>query len=275
MLIMSYLLKIKKFNINPEKINNLIELDKPLIIFNLETTGLEISKDKIIEIAYVKIWPNGKIKKGDILLNPEIKISKEITEINGIKNKDLSDKPKFMDLAQELWEIFNNSCYGGYNIIDFYLPLLRREFIRVGMDFDYTTAKIFDSKIIYHYMEPPILSAAYKFYCQKEYADDHKAILDVQAAIKILEKQLKIYKEVRDWEFIKKINSDDRNIKLLDIRRKIIWNNGDAYFSFSKYKNMPLIKVAKTDPKFLKWILKSNFPDRIKHLVKKALQDAK
>jgi DNA polymerase-3 subunit epsilon len=174
----------------PQLINKLIKLDKPLVIFDLETTGLAISIDKIIEIAYLKVMPNGVIFKGNIFLNPEMEIPQEAVAIHGITNEFLADKPTFKEKAQEIWETFNGCHYGGYNILNFDLLILRREFIRVGMDFDYSKAKIIDAKAIFHYMEPRTLSAAYKFYSDKELKDSHSALADVEATAEIISKQL-------------------------------------------------------------------------------------
>lgn len=255
----------------PVKIAKLISLDKPLVIFDLESTGLSISLDRIIEIAYLKIFPNGVTKKGDIFLNPEMSIPAEAVEIHGISDDKVKNEPIFKEKAQELWEIFNHCCYSGFNVVNFDLPLLRREFLRAGMDFDYANAKIIDAKTIYHFMEPRTLSAAYKFYCAKEHAAAHSALADVEAAAEILEKQLEKYSETRDWDFIHKIHhaSDDR---FVDTERKFFWRNGQAHFSFSKYKDRPLKEVVEQDPGFLNWILSADFSEETKDIVEKALR---
>ena len=254
-----------------EKLVELIELDKPLIIFDLETTGLALSMDKIIQIAYIKIMLNGRVIKGNIFLDPEIEISEESIAIHGITNEQLKDKPTFKEKAQELWELFNDCCYSGYNVIDFDLPMLKREFIRVGRDFSYARDDIIDSKQIYHYMEPRTLSAAYKYYCQKDHDDAHNAMADAEAATEILVKQLEKYKAVRDWNFIREINQISGE-RWVDNDRKFYWRNGEAYFAFSKYKDVSLAKMAETDPGFLRWILSANFSDETKTIVKEALE---
>ncbi len=254
----------------PQQINKLIKLDKPLVVFDLETTGLSIGIDRIIEIAYLKIMPKGVIFRGNIFLNPEIEVPQEVIVIHGLTNEFLADKPTFKEKAQEIFEIFNGCYYGGYNILNFDLLLLRREFIRVGMDFDYTKAKIIDAKTIFHYMEPRTLSAAYKFYLDKEYKDSHSALADVEATAEIISKQLKKYHQIRNWDFIYKIQhtSDDRYV---DNERKFYWRYGEAYFAFSKYKDQPLATVAQKEPNFLEWILTADFSDETKDIVKNAL----
>lgn len=252
------------------RIIQLLKLDKPLVIFDLETTGLVMTMDKIIEVAYIKIFPNGRMMKDDMFLNPEMEISKEATEIHGITDEDVASMPTFRDKAKDLWEVFNGCYFGGFNVVNFDLPMLKREFIRVGMDFEYNTKDIVDSKMIFHYMEPRTLSAAYKYYCNKEHINAHSAIADVEATAEILVSQLEKYQEAQDWEFINKIHqsSDDR---FVDNERKFYWRNGEAYFSFSKHKDTPLSEVAKTDPGFLQWIMTADFSDETKNIVRKAL----
>lgn len=252
------------------KIHELLKLEKPLVIFDLETTGLSLNIDRIVEMAYIKIYPDGKIKKADIFLNPEMHISDESSVVHGIKDEDVAGKQTFREVAQELWEVFSDCCYSGFNITGFDLPILRREFLRAGLDFDYTNAKIVDSKVIYNYMEPRTLSAAFKYYCGKELHDAHSALADVQATAEVLEKQIEKYNEVQNWEFIDKIHraSEDR---FVDNDRKFYWRNGEAYFAFSKHKDESLKSVAQTDPGFLSWILQADFSDEMKNIVRNAL----
>ncbi|MFH1582705.1 MAG: 3'-5' exonuclease [Candidatus Falkowbacteria bacterium] len=260
----------------PKKINDLISLDKPLVIFDLETTGLSVNLDRIIEIAYLKIMPacaggpDGEILKGDLLLNPGMKISAEAFAIHGISDEKVKDQPTFKDKAEELYEIFKDCSYSGFNVFNYDLPMLKREFLRVGLDFNYADAKIIDAKIIYHYMEPRTLAAAYKFYCKNELKDAHNALADVEAAAKILAKQLEKYSETRDWDFIYKIHhaADDR---FVDTDRKFYWRSGEAFFAFSKHKDRPLADVARKDPSFLEWIISADFSEETKEIVRKAL----
>jgi len=255
---------------NKNKIPQLIKLKKPLVIFDLETTGLALNMDKIIEIAFSKIKPSGHIQSDDIFLNPEMKISEEAAAVHGIADEDVADKPTFREKAQELWDIFNDCYYGGFNIINFDLPILRREFLRAGMDFNYEVDHIIDSKVIYHYMEPRTLSAAYRHYCNKDHVNSHNALADVEATTEILESQLDIYQEIRDWKFINEIHTaqDDRYV---DNDRKFYWRNSEAYFAFSKYRDTPLSEVARTEPSFLEWILTADFSEETKTIVKRAL----
>ena len=256
---------------NYKKIMKLLGLDRPLVIFDLETTGLSINMDRIIELAYLKIMPNGRIMKDDIFLNPEAKISDESAAIHGITGEQLADKPFFREKAGELWEIFSGSYYGGFNAFGFDLPMLKREFLRAGRDFSYSGDDVIDSKQIFHYMEPRTLSAAYKFYCGKEHVDAHSALADVEATAAVLTRQLEKYEEVRDLEFIRKMSRADSE-RWVDNDRKFYWRDGEAYFAFSKFKDMPLSRVAETDRGFLQWILTADFSEETKNIVSKALE---
>lgn len=255
-----------------KKLIKLLPLAKPLVIFDIETTGLSIMNDKIIEIAYTKIWQNGTVKEADIFFNPEMKISPAASAVHGILDENVKDKLKFRDKAQELWEIFNNSYYAGFKIKIFDLPLLRREFIRTGMDFDYQAEDIVDVREIFSYMSPRTLSSAYEYYCGKQLKLGHTAPLNTRAAAEILLKQLEKYKEIRDWEFIKQISHHEEEDFPGGVRH-FYWRRGAAYFGFSKYKDKPLAQIVKEDPQFLQWILSTEFPEEIKNIIRAALED--
>lgn len=243
------------------------KLDKPLVIFDLETTGLALAYDRIIELAFVKIMPNGRVLEKDLFFNPEIDIPSEVTAIHGLTNTDLDDKPLFRNQVQEVWDIFNDCYYGGFNVANFDLPMLRREFLRSGYDFNFTKKQIIDSKIIYHAMEPRDLSAAYKYYCRKELINAHSALADVHATVEILDQQLAKY----DYQLIRQIGEapDDRYV---DEEKRFYWRSGEAYLNFSKHKDRPLADVVKTDSGFLRWIMGADFSLETKKIVELALQ---
>lgn len=255
-----------------KKIAKHLNLEKPLVIFDIETTGLGISADKIVALGYIKIYPNGMVKKEEILLNPKIKITPEATSVHGLRNEDVADKPGFRDKAQEIYEEFNNCYYAGFNVLNFDLPLLRREFIRVGLDFDYDTDQVIDAKEIYQYMAPRTLSSSYEYYCRKDYKGDHSALYDTEIAAEILLKQLEKYNEVRDMRFIRTINNKSEE-SYADNARKFYWRGGEAIFAFSKHKGKPLRQVVKDDPGFCKWILEAEFSEETKSVVKLALEE--
>ncbi len=257
---------------NYKPIFDQLNLDKPLIIFDLETTGLIMTMDRVIELAYIKIFPNGKVVKEDIYLNPEMKISEESMAVHGITDEQVANEKTFKDKAQEFWDIFANCYYSGFNVIGFDLPILKREFVRVGMDFQYETNDIVDSKTIFHSMEQRTLSAAYNFYCNKDHVNAHNALADVEVTAEILVSQIEKYKDVLDREFIQKIHSNSNMDRYVDGDRKFYWRDGEAYFSFSKFKDTPLKKVAETEIGFLNWILGADFSEETKEIVQKALK---
>ena len=262
-------------SVSPAKdLGKLIKLEKPLVIFNVETTGWSLTADRVIEISYVKIWGDGRTKESNLLLNPEIEITRESAEINGMKSVDLKNKPTFKKMSQELWDIFYNCNYGGFNITDFDLPILKREFLRAGMDFNYTTSSIIDSRIIHSRMEPRTLSSAYRHYCQKEYSPNSKnTATNVGVVTEIILEQFKKFRILRDWDFIFKLhNAQNENHE--DVSRKFYWRNGEAYFNFSKYRDVSLFKVAQIDPEFLQWILGADFSEGTKNIVGNALRKA-
>ncbi len=261
-------LKGSKFN----KIIEVLDLDKPLIVFDLETTGPMISTDKIIEIAYLKVWRNGVSKRDDIFLNPEMSISEEASTVHGLTSELLQDKPRFKDKAQELFDIFNDCYYGGFNIVNFDLPILRREFVRVGMDFEYTNKQIIDTKEIFRYLEPKNLSAAYSHYCHKEIKQKPGAMGDAEIAAEVLFEQVEKYKDLMDKKFIQKIYLYEDNA-YKDSSQKFYWHKGKTHLSFSKYKDKSLSEVAEKDPEFLKWMLAGNFSNECKSIIRRALEN--
>lgn len=244
-------------------------LDKPLVVFDLETTGFGISNAKIVELAYIKIWPDGRIKKERLMFNPEIPISPESTSIHGIADENVKDMPIFSEKAGEIWDEFSGCYYSGFNIKNFDLMILRREFARIGMDFVYDNSQIMDAKIIYQYMVPRTLSSACEYYCHKT-LKQHSALSGAETAAEILVKQLEKYKEARDWDFIALLHKAAPE-QYVDNDKKFFWRRGKAYFAFSKYKERALEEIAKEDPEFLKWILAADFSEETKNIVRKAL----
>ncbi len=200
-------------------ITDYLPLDRPLIVFDLETTGLGIGEDKIIEMAYEKILPSGEVIAYCQRINPGKHIAEDASRINGIYDKDVADCPSFAKLSYELWSVFEGSDVGGFNITGFDLPFLRGEFASVGKNFDFTAKRVLDAKILYHKMEardmftPRNLSAAYKLYCGKDHVTAHTGAGDVRVTIEILEKQLERYPEFRNWEYLTELHG---NKKLLE-----------------------------------------------------------
>lgn len=193
-----------------------LPLDRPLIIFDLETTGLGIGEDKILEIAYEKIMPSGEIIGKVQRFNPGKPIPIEASRINGIYDQDVADAPSFATLCYELWNMFEGSDVGGFNVIGFDLPFLKGEFASVGKNFDFSAKKILDAKILYHKMEakdmfaPRNLSAAYRLYCGQDHTSAHTGAGDVRVTVEVLEKQLEKYPEFRSWDYIAELNGNKK-----------------------------------------------------------------
>jgi len=151
-----------------------LNLTKPLVIFDLETTGLDLVNDRIIQIAYIKVYPDGHEERNNYLVNPGFEISPEITAITSITNEDLKDQPSFKDLSKKLCDTFIGCDFAGFNSNHFDIPMLAEEFLRAGIDFEFSRSRLIDAQTIFHKMEPRNLSAAYKFYCGRKMTDDFK-----------------------------------------------------------------------------------------------------
>lgn len=192
----------------------LLPLSRPLIIFDLETTGLTIGEDRIIEIAYEKILPSGEIVAAVHRINPGRPIPSDATFINGITDADVKDAPSFATLSYELWNMFEGADVGGFNVMGFDLPFLKAEFAAVGKQFDFLSRKIIDVKILYHrkaskdMFQPRNLSAAYKRYCGKEHTLAHTGAGDVRVTVEILERQLEQFPEFRDWQYLHELHGN-------------------------------------------------------------------
>lgn len=190
----------------------LLPLERPMVIFDLETTGLSIGEDRMVEIAYRKIMPNGEVIAVAKRINPGMLIPEDAMAIHGITDADVASAPSFAQLCYELWSVFDGADVGGFNITGFDLPFLRAEFARVGKNFDYSNKRVLDAKVLYHKMaardmvSARNLSAAYKLYCGKEHTSAHTGAGDVEVTVEILEKQLEKYPEFRNWEHLAELH---------------------------------------------------------------------
>ncbi len=251
-----------------ENIATSLGLDRPIIIFDLETTGLSVVNDRIVEIAYEKHSPDGSVASETLLINPECPIPPAVTEIHGINDADVADAPTFKEKAAGFFEIFKGSYYSGFNIARYDLPLLKQEFSRAGFDFQFRPEDILDAKVIYHAMEPRTLSAAYKHYCGKEHEEAHDASGDVAATAEIITEQIKRYGK----EQIQKIHEETIR-DFVDLEGKFYRQDGQIYFAFSKFKDRSLDSVAESDPTFLRWILQADFSDDTKNVIRNFLKN--
>jgi len=236
-----------------------LKLKRPLAFFDLETTGLDIAKDRIVEISILKVSPDGKEETYTRRINPTIPMSKQASEITGITDSDLKDMPTFKELAPEIVKFLDNCDIAGYNSNKFDIPLLAEEFIRAEIDFDFSKRKIIDVQVIYHKKEQRTLKAAYKFYCDKDLENAHSAEADTYATYEILKKQIERYNDLGDdVNSLSKFSFHTRNV---DFVGRIIYNDNDVpVFNFGKYKGKPVAEVLKKDPGYYGWMMNADFP---------------
>jgi len=264
-----------------------LSLSRPIVFFDVETTGLNIGKDKIIELALLKINPDGSEEEKVWRINPEIPIAKEAEAVHGINNADLKNEPVFAEIADEILRFLENSDLAGYNSNKFDLPLLVEEFLRVDKEIDLRDKKCIDVQNIFHKMEPRNLSAAYRFYCQKELTDAHQALADTRATFEILKGQLAKY-EGQTHEDTKtgKTTTLENNVKILsdfsresrtvDFAGHIIFNESDEeVFNFGKYKGVPVKKVFTIEPPYYDWMMKADFPLYTKKIISRIYREVR
>ena len=235
-----------------------LNLIRPLVFFDLETTGVNVAKDRIVEISYLKIMPDGTEENNTWRVNPQIPIPKQATAIHGITDEDVKDCPVFNDLARNLAERIEGCDLAGFNSNRFDIPLLSEEFFRAGMEINLNNRKCIDVLTIYHKMEPRNLKMAYKYYCGKELADAHKAENDTRAAYEVLLAQIDRYPELEnDVEALSKFSAFTNYI---DYAGRLIYNdNGDAVFNFGKYKGQLVAETLKRDTGYYSWIMQGDF----------------
>jgi DNA polymerase-3 subunit epsilon len=248
-----------------------LNLRNPLCIFDLETTGTNITQDRIIEIAVIKLMPNGEVLRKANIVNPTIPILPESTAIHGLKNEDVRDKPTFKEVARDYIRFFEGSDMAGFNVIKFDIPMLVEEFLRAGLEFDYARKKIIDAQKIFHLMEKRTLGAAYRFYLNKEFENSHTAESDTEATMEVLLAQVARYEgqevldglnnkigEIRnDVETLSKLTSSG----MVDLAGRMALNRkGEEIFNFGKHKNKLVAAVFKEDPSYYGWMMNGDFP---------------
>ncbi len=276
-----------------------LNLTKPLVVFDLETTGIDLVKDRIIQISFIKVYPSGMEERGNYLVNPECSIRPEITQLTGISNEDVKDMPTFKQLASRLNETFKGCDFAGFNSNHFDIPLLAEEFLRAGIDFDFSKCRCVDAQTIFHKMERRNLAAAYKFYCGRKMEDDfeaHRADEDTEATWRVLQAELDYYTEEHQQELgedptgrtlqndvqaladFSKVNNN------VDFAGRIVWAelrdaNGSVvmgedgkpqlveYFNFGKHKGKTVADVLRFDPGYYAWILGGDFTYNTKQVL--------
>lgn len=237
----------------------LLNLERPICFFDLETTGTNIVKDRIVEIGIIKIFPDGKQNEKIWRVNPECPIPNEATLIHGITDLDVKNEPSFKDLSNNIYNFIKNSDLAGYNSDRFDIPLLVEEMLRADVNFNFDDVKTIDVQTIFHKMEQRNLSAALKFYCDKEHKDAHSALADTRATYEVLNGQLKKYSELnRDVNFLSEFST---NSKFADFAGFIVYDkDGEESFSFGKHKGQKVKIIMQKEPGYFGWIMNADFP---------------
>lgn len=235
-----------------------LQLSRPIAFIDLETTGVNISTDRIVEIAVVKINPDGSRQTKRKLINPLMPIPKSSSDVHGITDEMVKDAPSFKQVANEFKQFMDQCDLGGYNSNRFDIPMLIEEFLRVGIEFSVEGRKLVDVQKVFHMMEQRTLSAAYKFYCQKSLDDAHSAEADATATWEVLEAQLERYPQIGNTvESIVKFTGED---DIVDFARRFVKINGTETFNFGKHKGKPVVQVLKEEPQYYDWMMKGDFP---------------
>lgn len=247
----------------------------PIAFFDLETTGINVAKDRIVEIAILKVMPDGKEVHYRKLVNPTIPIPEEVTEIHHISDEDVKDAPTFKEIAFEIVLFLKDCDLAGYNSDRFDIPLLMEEFMRTDVNFDLSNRKLIDVQTIFHLMEKRNLSAAYRFYCNKKLEDAHAAMADVKATYEVLKSQLDKYPNLKnDITFLSDFTR--RNARFADLNGRIAYNKqGKEVFNFGKFKGKTVVEVFLSEPGYYNWMMKGDFPQYTKMVIsriKKSIQ---
>ncbi|MGG6545649.1 UNVERIFIED_CONTAM: 3'-5' exonuclease [Prevotella sp. 15_C9] len=272
----------------------LLNLTKPLIVFDLETTGLDLVKDRIIQISYIKVHTDGKEERENIFINPEKEIPTEVEQLTGISNERVADAPTFKEKAAELASKFMGCDFAGFNSNRFDVPMLAEEFLRAGVDFDFSKSKLIDAQNIFHKMERRNLAAAYEFYCGRKMEEDfhaHQADEDTEATWKVLQGQIEMYSPQKQTDPERILQNDmnelaefSRMNEFVDFAGRIIWKDitdkdGNVLldkqnkpqrhevFNFGKYKGWDVAEVLRKDPGYYSWMLASDFTYNTKQVL--------
>ncbi|MBQ8221011.1 MAG: ribonuclease H-like domain-containing protein [Bacteroidaceae bacterium] len=235
-----------------------LNLKNPIVFFDLETTGVNITSDRIVEISYLKVFPNGNEVSRTMRINPEMHIPEQASEVHGIYDDDVKDCPTFKQVAKDVAHDFEGADIAGFNSNRFDVPLLAEEFLRAGVDLDMTRRKFIDVQVIFHKMEQRTLSAAVKFYCGKELEGAHSADADTRATYEVLQAQLDRYDELQnDIAWLSEFSSHTRNV---DFAGRIVYDDkGVEVFNFGKYKGIPVVEVLRRDPGYYSWMMQGDF----------------
>ena len=264
-----------------------LNLERDLCFFDIEATGLNVVRDRIVQIAIIKYLKDGREPQElSLMINPGIPISLEAMLVHGIQPKDVANKPTFQQLAQKIWDFIGNADLAGYNSTRFDIPMLMEEFARVGMEFDISKRRSIDVQRIFYKMEPRTLKAALKFYCDKDHDEAHDAMADVRATIDVFVGQLGKYEGVdyrdedgnildapvkNDVQSLHEFTNDNRFVDATQKLRADV--NGDIVFNFGKYMGKPVGETLYEDRQYYNWILNKEFTSQVKQMVKKLVRD--
>lgn len=246
-----------------------LNLKNPIVFFDLETTGVNINTDRIVEICYLKVYPNGNEESKTMRINPEMHIPESSSAIHGIYDKDVENCPTFKEVAKDIAKDIEGCDLAGFNSNRFDIPVLAEEFLRADVDIDMMKRKFIDVQVIYHKLEQRTLSAAYKFYCKKNLDDAHTAEADTKATYEVLKAQLDMYPDElkNDMAFLADYSSFNRNV---DFAGRIVYDNNDVeVFNFGKYKGASVKEVLQRDPGYYGWILNGDFTLNTKNVLTK------
>ena len=246
-----------------------LNLKNPLVFFDLETTGTNINSDRIVEICYLKVYPNGNEESKTMRINPEMHIPEASSAVHGIYDADVADCPTFKEVAKNIANDIEGCDLAGFNSNRFDIPLLAEEFLRAGVDIDMMKRKFIDVQVIFHKLEQRTLSAAYKFYCDKNLEDAHTAEADTRATYEVLKAQLDRYPDVleNDMKFLADYSSYNKNV---DFAGRIVYNEqGVEVFNFGKYKGMPVAEILKKDIGYFGWLMQGDFTLNTKNVLTK------
>ena len=243
-----------------------LNLKRPIVFLDLETTGTNVGSDRIVEIGLLKVFPNGSKDSRLYKVNPTIPIPDETSKIHGIYDKDIKDAPTFKDLSTELNTFLGGSDLAGYNSNKFDVPMLIEEFTRCDINFDLASRKLIDVQNIFHKMEQRTLSAAYKFYCGKDLENAHSAEADTLATYEVMLSQLDKYDTLKnDVDFLSQFSAITKNV---DLAGRIVYNDkSEEVFNFGKYKGRPVIEIFKSDTSYYDWMMKGDFPTNTKNVI--------
>ena len=232
-----------------------------MVFFDLETTGLNVGQDRIVEISLLKVMPNGQEEQLTYRINPEMPISEESTSIHGISNEDVANEPTFKQLASQIAAFMDGADLSGFNLLKFDVPMLVEEFLRVEIDFDLKNRKIVDVQRIFHQMEQRNLVAAYKFYCGKDLSDAHSAAADTIATYEVYKAQIERYENLEnDTDFVHAFTGSPAD-RMVDIAGRIVKDdNGVPVFNFGKHRGKPVTEVLMKEPGYYTWMMNGDFP---------------